>query len=139
MVDKRKVAETKAVAQGALTLLGEVEKQLKSARNWGVYDLVGGGLFSSMIKHKRINNAERLLQQVRVKLVELQRLLGDVSLGVDSEINITSFERFMDIAFDNLIADWLVQSKIQNSRKSVANITAEVRKIIRTLDQINQS
>lgn len=137
MVEHKKVAETKATARAVLVLLGEVDKQLKSARNWGAYDLLGGGFFSSMIKHNRINKAERLLQQVQAKLVELQRLLGDVSFEVDSSVNITSFERFTDIAFDNIISDWLVQSKIQNSRKSVTNLTAEIRRILEALEQLN--
>lgn len=138
MVDKREIREARQVANEVLVLLTDVEKQLKSARNWGFYDLLRGGFFTSLIKHGKIDKAEDLFRQVRSKLSQLQKELGDVNLGLDPRMNISGFERFMDIAFDNIISDWFVQSKIHNSLDDVARVRAEVERVLSTLDRIER-
>lgn len=138
MVDKREIREARQVANEVLVLLTDVEKQLKSARNWGFYDLLRGGFFTSLIKHGKIDKAEDLFRQVRSKLSQLQKELGDVNLGLDPRMNISGFERFMDIAFDNIISDWFVQSKIHNSLDEVARVRAEVERVLSTLDRIER-
>lgn len=138
MIDKKEIHEAREVAHEVLRLLREVEKQLKSARNWGIYDMFGGGFFSSLIKHGKIDKAEALFGKVRAKLVQLQKELGDVHLGLEPGINISSFDRFMDIAFDNIISDWMVQTKIQDSLRDVGRISAEVERVIGTLDRIER-
>lgn len=138
MVDKWEIREARQVANEVLVLLTDVEKQLKSARNWGFYDLLRGGFFTSLIKHGKIDKAEDLFRQVRSKLSQLQKELGDVNLGLDPRMNISGFERFMDIAFDNIISDWFVQSKIHNSLDEVARVRAEVERVLSTLDRIER-
>lgn len=36
---------------------------LRSAKGWGVYDLLGGGLLSGLIKHSRMDKAEQEIAQ----------------------------------------------------------------------------
>lgn len=136
MIDKKEIQEARDVAREVLTLLNEVEKHLKSARNWGYYDMLGGGFLTSLIKHGKIDKAEVLLNKVRNKLNQLQQELGDVDLDLVPQVDISGFTRFMDIAFDNIVFDWMTQSKIQESLKDVANIAAEVARIISILNQI---
>ena len=52
--DAREIQRARQAAEEVLTMLGEVERYLKSARNWGFYDLLGAGPFSSIIKHRKI-------------------------------------------------------------------------------------
>lgn len=136
-VDRREIQEARMVAHEVLGLLAEVERNLKSARNWGFYDMFKGGFISSMIKHGKVDKAEALLRQVKAKLIQLQKELGDVNLGLDPRMNITGFDRFMDIAFDNIISDWMVQSKIQNSLSEVGRVIADIEQVLKTLDRID--
>lgn len=54
---------------------------MDSARSWGTYDTwFGGGLFSSMIKHGRIDEAEGYLHAVDAALERLRRELADVQM-----------------------------------------------------------
>jgi hypothetical protein len=135
---KKEIAEARTVASEVLGLLAEVEKTLKSASNWGFYDMLGGGFFSSLIKHKKINRAEALLGKVHDGLIRLQEELGDVNLSVDPSVRISDFQRFMDIAFDNIISDWMTQSKIRDSLSEVGRIQEEIRKIITTLNKVEK-
>ena len=135
-VNPREIQEARAAAHEVLALLREVERYLKSARNWGIYDMFRGGFIASMIKHGKIDKAEAQLRQVGAKLRQLQKELGDVSLGLDPQLNISGFHRFMDIAFDNVISDWLVQSKIRDSLHEVSQVYAEVERVLSVLDRI---
>lgn len=137
-VNRKEIQEARTVAREVLALLDDVERQLRSARNWGVYDMFGGGFFSSLIKHGKIDKAEVLLRSVGYKLEELQKELSDVAIGLDPGVKISSFERFLDIAFDNIISDWMVQSKIHDSLGEVARLRAEVQQVLRTLDHLER-
>lgn len=136
MIPREKVYGAKKIAKETLWLLREVDRRLKSARNWGIYDIMGGGFLSSIFKHSKVNKAEALLQDVRNKLGQLQKELGQIQLNVDPQLRISGFEKFLDIAFDNIISDWLVQSKIRNTRKEVSRLQSDVQEIIRALDEI---
>ncbi|HHV26901.1 MAG TPA: hypothetical protein GXX63_06870 [Tissierellia bacterium] len=49
------------------------------------------------------------------------------------DINIGSFETFADYFFDGLIADWMVQSKINDSLTRVYNIDSDISSLLKTL------
>jgi len=137
-VDPKEIREARLAAEDVLALLDDVEKQLKSARNWGFYDMIGGGFFSSLIKHGKIDRAETLLRQVESKLLRLQQELSDVAIGLGPRVNISNFERFMDVAFDNIISDWMVQSRIHNSLSEVAELRVAIERVLETLRRIEQ-
>lgn len=138
MVDRKEIDEARVAAQQVLRLLNEVEKNLRSAKNWGIYDLLGGGFFSSMIKHTKIDRAESLLRQVQSGLLRLQKELGDIYLSIDSSVGITDFERFLDIAFDNVLSDWMTQSRINQSLREVEELKTEIQGILNTLNRMER-
>lgn len=137
MVDKKEINEAKDAAQQVLNLLDEVEKSLRSAKNWGIYDLLGGGFLSSLVKHRRIDQAESLLKRVHSGLLKLQKELQDVNLSIDSTVGISGFQRFLDIAFDNVLSDWMTQSRINESMSEVLRVKSEILEVINTLDRLN--
>ncbi|MSS43131.1 hypothetical protein FYJ27_05205 [Anaerosalibacter bizertensis] len=49
------------------------------------------------------------------------------------DINIGSFETFADYFFDEFIADWMVQSKINDSLTRVYNIDSDISSLLKTL------
>lgn len=136
MIDKKDIQETRQIAVETIALLHQAEKELRKARNWGIYDILGGGLFASMFKHGKIDKADRLLNNVRLKLSQLQQKLNQVNLPLNAGVNISEIERFIDIAFDNIIADWMVQSKINDNLRQVRDIISDVSNIMSTLDDV---
>lgn len=130
--------QVRLIAQEVLHQLDSVERELKKARNWGLYDMLGGGFFASWIKFGKVDKAEKQLNEVQLKLEKLQTELGDLQLEVDHKLDISGFHRFMDIAFDHIIVDWLSQTKIVDSLKDVSRLKLEIRNIISTLDRIDQ-
>ena len=138
MINKKEVDEARAVAVEVLNLLNDVEKTLRSAKGWGIYDILGGGFFSSMIKHGKIDRAESLLKQVQSQLIRLQKELGDINVSLAASVQVSSFERFMDIVFDNVLSDWITQSRINDSLSEVTIVKSEIRRVIATLDRIER-
>ena len=70
--------------------------------------MFGGGMFSTMIKQSKINDARGELEAARYALRSFEKELQDVSRAVDLRIDIGSFLSFADFFFDNFFVDWMV-------------------------------
>lgn len=103
-----------AINAGKILLkeLYKAKEKFESAHSWGVFDMFGGGLMSSMIKHDHINEANGIINNVKSLIKKFERELKDVDIEVD--VNITTFDKFGDIFFDNIFSDMMVQDKINN-------------------------
>lgn len=64
--DKEKeVREAIQAGQRALLALGNAERYLSSASGWGLWDMFGGGMFSSLMKHSKMDDAQRSIEQAQ--------------------------------------------------------------------------
>ena len=63
----RAVEINEAIAAGhrALDALAEAADSLDSAKRWGIVDILGGGLITSVIKHSRLGDANHALADAR--------------------------------------------------------------------------
>ncbi len=114
----------------ALNSLSSAFFELKSARNWGIVDIVGGGFFSTLIKHSKMSRAQSLMEQARYDLRSFSRELRDVEGYVDLNIDLNDFLSFADFFFDGLIADWMVQSRINRARSQVEEAIRRVEYVV---------
>ena len=132
--ERREIEEAVLAGERALDSLREAKRQLNSARAWGIYDLVGGGLISSMIKHSKINNANEWMDQANRDLRRFARELQDV----DSEglqIDTGSLVSMLDIFCDNFFSDIMVQQKINDSRARIDALTDRIEAAVQALKQ----
>lgn len=127
---RREINEAIQAGQEALTCLNEARDCLNSAGNWGIVDLLGGGFLTTMIKRSRMKDADNLVQQARGALKRFQRELMDVEDIPELHIETGDFLTFADYFFDGIIADWLVQSKINDSKRQVENAIRKVSYIL---------
>lgn len=109
------IAEAVAAGKEAISSLEQAIDALDGARSWGTWDMLGGGLISTAIKHSRIDDARISIHEVEASMSRFRRELSDVRESIDLQINIEQFESFADYFFDGLIVDWIVQSKIVDS------------------------
>ena len=131
--DIRELKEAIEAGKAVLAGLDGVVGFLKSARNWGTFDLLGGGLIATAVKHSRIDRARESVHHVQQLLRIFQRELADIDSRTDIEIDIGSFARFADYFFDGLIVDWVVQSKIGRSLDSAVQAAERVRSVVQQL------
>ena len=130
---EKELREARIAGQEALDCLDRAAQSLKSAGNWGIVDLLGGGLISTFVKHSKMNDAEALVQQARSALKRFQKELTDVENVAEFHIETGDFLSFADYFFDGIIADWLMQSRINEARTQVENARQRVRYILEQL------
>jgi len=131
-IDKEK-REAIEAGERALTSLRRAQSELGSARNWGFVDMFGGGLISSFVKHSKMNNAADYMNEAKYNLQMFSKELEDVSQCIDFEFNTGDFISFADYFFDGLLADYLMQERINKARAQVDEAIYRVESILRRL------
>jgi len=130
---KKETQEAVNAGSRVLKSLYAAKEKLGSARNWGIYDMLGGGLISTMIKRSKMEDASRFMEQAQRDLKVFQRELRDVQAAPDLRMEISSFLSFADFFFDGLVADYLVQNKIAEAREQVQDAIDYVEPILKSL------
>ena len=130
------IEQAKRAGQRALESLYDVQESLGSARNWGIFDLLGGGLLTDMMKHSKIKDATFQMENARERLLDFQRELKDVNLPLELRMEVGGFLSFADFFFDGLITDYLVQSRIGEAREQVEDAIYQVKHLLERLEQL---
>lgn len=133
------IEEALSAGHSVLNGLNQVVDNLQQARNWGTWDMLGGGLISSLVKHDRIDDARDSVEHVQVELLRFKRELADVHQSSELKVDITSLERFADLFLDGLIIDWVVQSKINQSLEEAVKMRFQIVDIVDTLNNRKMS
>ena len=63
--EKREAIEA---GRRALNSLSAAKENLNSAKNWGLVDMFGGGFFSTMLKHSKMDHAKQNMDQAKYDL-----------------------------------------------------------------------
>lgn len=132
------ISEAIAAGNEAISSLEQVISALESAKGWGTWDMLGGGLISTAIKHSRIDAARSSIHEVESKMSQFRRELSDIQNGIDLQINIDAFESFADYIFDGLIFDWIVQSKIVDSLERCKQGMVRIDRAVTELENLEQ-
>lgn len=114
-----------------MTQLDKIISQLKSAKQWSWVDLLGGNLFSSMVKRKKMKNISSDLQQLQPQLNALKHNLQDANIQVDSSFDHSTMRQTFDMFFDNVFTDLKVQGEI---KQLLTELTA-LRQVLTTYQQ----
>ena len=130
---QREINEAIMAGERALSSLKLAQRELNSARNWGLFDMCGGGLISGMIKHSKINESSKMMERASQDLLLFKSELQDVNLPVNLQMDIGDFWSFADFFFDGFLADCMVQSKIAEARGKVQTTINMVESILYNL------
>ncbi len=98
--EKREAIEA---GQRALSSLRTAEENLNSAKNWGLVDMFGGGFFSTMLKHSKMDQARQNMEQAKYDLRNFSRELNDVNMACNLNINTGDFLSFCRLFFDGFV------------------------------------
>ena len=125
----KEIQEAIQAANHALACLSQADAYLQSAKNWGLFDMLGGGALTTFFKHSKMDDARYEMERAKRALQGFRKELADVDQRLHLSLEIGDFLTFADYFFDGLIADWLVQSKIQDAKAQVENAIIQVRQI----------
>ena len=129
MDDKKEIQEAISIGESVLLHLNRSLEILKSASSWGVFDLIGGGIISTAIKHNKMDNAEEELNQAKEALVLYKDNLSDISDIESINVQVDSFLSVADYFFDGLVSDWIVHSKINDTINKVSDAISKVQQV----------
>ena len=133
---RREIDEAIRAGQQARSSLLQAKDCLKSAGNWGLLDMFGGGLFTTFVKRTRMNDAEELVQQARSDLQRFRKELTDVETIADFHVETGNFLTFADYFLDSFLVDLMVQSKIRDAQKQVEDAIEKVEYILQQLESL---
>lgn len=133
--DVNELNEAVDAGNAVLEELENVISYFNSAGNWGIVDLIGGGLIITAVKHSKIDKAKDAVNEVQHLLGRFQRELSDLNISPESQlgIEVSSFQTFADYIFDGLIFDWVVQSKINKSLNNALSMKDHMQNIMNDL------
>ncbi len=120
--DVQTITEAKNLVRQLIRQVENVERSFKSARNWGLIDLFGGGMVVDVIKHIKLNSASSQMNEINLNLQRLQQILGGVQIPVDYRMKIGGFSTFADFVFDGVLADAWMTGKIWSSLEQIREL-----------------
>ena len=91
--EKREAIEA---GRRALNSLQAAKENLNSAKNWGLVDMFGGGFFTTMLKHSKMDQAKRNMEQAKYDLRNFSKELNDVNMVCNLNIDTGDFLSFAD-------------------------------------------
>lgn len=130
---KRETQEAIDAGERALASLKAAQDELSSAKNWGIFDMLGGSFVSTLVKHNKMDNAKNYMEQAKYDLSAFSKELQDVNMTLNLNIDTHDFLTFADWFFDGLVADWLVQDRINEARGQVDEAIRRVEAVLRKL------
>lgn len=135
---QKEVQEALSAGKNAKRLLGQVQDDLDSARSWGTWDMLGGGLIATMAKYDRLDSAQSSIRAAQRALSDFRTELADVSQLQVPSIQIGEFATFADYFFDGIFSDWYVQSSIKKAQEGVSEVRMKLTAALRDLEAASQ-
>ena len=132
----KELQEAVSAGRSVIGALDRARDRLQSARNWGRYDMLGGGMIATAVKHSRIDDARSAIHTAQTSLRRFQTELKDVQSDVNVRIEIGGLLTFADYFFDGLITDWIVQGRIHQSLKQVSEKRSQISRIVEELEAL---
>lgn len=135
---QKELEEALSAGENAKRLLGQVQDDLDSARSWGTWDMLGGGLIATMAKYDRLDSAQSSIRAAQRALSDFRTELADVSQLQVPSIQIGEFATFADYFFDGIFSDWYVQSSIKTAQEGVSEVHMKLTAALRDLEAASQ-
>ncbi len=129
-LDMKEIQEAIRAGEKTNSSLLKMKEHLNTAKSWGMWDMLGGGVISNIAKHSAIEKANQIAHSTQSNLKNFQKELSDVNNFTELTVDLTSFATFADFFFDGFFVDWFVQSKINSSIENVDNAYNKISEIL---------
>lgn len=106
---------------------------LNSAKGWGIYDILGGGFISTLIKHSKMDKASGYIEEAKDNLRAFSRELSDIQEYSYINLSTGDFWGFADWFFDGILSDWMMQDRINEARFQVQQAIRRVDEVLNRL------
>jgi hypothetical protein len=118
----KEINDVQKIIDEILSLIDEAENKFNKARNWGFFDILGGGFLTDLFKHSNLDSASNIMNKINYLLKDLHRELNEVVTPTDFSMNTNTIASFADFIFDGFLADAYMQAKIMSRLKELKNL-----------------
>lgn len=132
-IREKELTEAVQAGEGALQTVRQILSSLDSAKSWGTWDLVGGGLITDLAKHSHLDDAQAMVERLQAQLRRFQSELSDVQVRCDMQLNVEGFLRFADFFFDGLLSSWTVLDQIGSAQSQVQRVKGQIESVLGSL------
>lgn len=87
----QEIQEAISAGQRAQSTAQQILNSLKSAEDWGIWDLIGGGVISHVAKHSHLDTAQGQVEQLQIELRRFKTELADVTIYADMNVKVEGF------------------------------------------------
>ena len=135
---RREVGEAISAGRTAESALSAVLNSLDSAEDWGTWDMLGGGLLTTMAKHGHLDDAQAGIGWAQQCLSRFRTELADVRDMELPQVQVGEFATLADYFFDGLFVDWYIQSRINDAQRGVEAVDSRVCEVLNRLQWMDQ-
>ena len=128
------INEAIEAGQDAQMRLRQIQETLRSAKGWGIYDLLGGGLISGMMKRIRMEKAQQQIEELRGSLERFNSELKDVRVQCNTSAELSAWLNITDLVLDDPLSDWLSLSEIKDAKAEIDRTEKEVTALLARLE-----
>ena len=128
------INEAIEAGQDAQMRLRRIQETLRSAKGWGIYDLLGGGLISGMMKRIRMEKAQQQIEELRGSLERFNSELKDVQVQCNTSAELSAWLSITDLVLDDPLSDWLSLSEIKDAKAEIDRTEKEVTALLARLE-----
>ena len=132
-IREKELTEAVQAGEGALQTVRQILSSLDSAKSWGTWDLVGGGLITDLAKHSHLDDAQAMVERLQAQLRRFQSELSDVQVRCDMQLNVEGFLRFADFFFDGLLSSWTVLDQIGSAQSQAQRVKGQIESVLGSL------
>lgn len=132
---QKEIEEAINAGERAMRALNDVEGSLNTARGFGVWDMLGGGFLSGMLKHSNLRSADEKMALAKRELENFAREVRDINLCCDCNVPIAfdGFTKFFDYFCDGILVDVLVQKRMADSAEELRKLKTQVQNTLNYL------
>ena len=137
---RKEVKEAISAGERARSIAEETLEGLQSAKNWGMVDLIGGGIMSDVIKYDKLKTVKDRTSALQMALRTFRTELADVSSRIEGplQVEVGEFLHFADYFFDGIFTDWMVYDKIKVSQERAEQTYSQIQGILEQLRKMQE-
>ena len=137
---RKEVKEAISAGERARSIAEETLEGLQSAKNWGMVDLIGGGIMSDVIKYDKLKSVKDRTSALQMALRTFRTELADVSSRIEGplQVEVGEFLHFADYFFDGIFTDWMVYDKIKVSKERAEQTYSQIQGILEQLRKMQE-
>lgn len=119
----KEIQEALLATEKALNVIPKVIEDLKEAKNYANWDMLGGGTMITYLKRQKMNKAKLGIVEINYALDKLKRELKDLKPDLlPTEIAFNTSWEFADYFFDNIFVDMKIRSRIADAYNAMISL-----------------